>query len=279
MSFQQLLQEHLTQTRFAFALRGWKEPPGEFFRATPEREVILAERRRWFEEEPKRYLFHTPLAVNLIAEACGLACQFDPALTPPEGAAPEKQLRWLGEHWEPDILLCCKKADGQISMEAGAICFPSHWAPETKIGLPIEALHAPVPGLNAAIGMPIFNLLDRLPAGYAWLRLNWGLSASPERNQHPSRGLPRLSASTPMEAIWLRVEHQALLRLPVSSGILFGIRVQSLPLPSLRGMPGVARAVAGQLRNMPLEMQSYKGIQEMAGRVAEWLDQDLAGAG
>jgi dimethylamine monooxygenase subunit A len=266
------LLDRITQQEFAFTLRGWKEPAAQFFTPSAEHGEILAERRRWLRDDPSRYLLHTPGSEGLLREALDLAHAFDSAFIPPINASPAEMLRTLGEHWEADFILCRRDPGGRMCMAAGAVCFPSHWAPETRLNLPVEALHDPVPGLNAAIGGQIHNLLDRLPSGYAWLRLNWGLSASPERNQHPSRSLPRLTKNTPIQSIWLRMEHQALVRLPRTQGILFGIRLLSCSLQALPDQPKAAHSVAGQLRSMPEAVRVYKGIQDVANQVADWLE-------
>jgi len=271
------LLARFSQESFAFNLRGWKAPADEFFAPTAENAAILAERRRWLAEDPGRYLPYTPQAADLVREAVELARSFDPAgcfnpaFVPPEGANPAQTLQQLGETWEADFILCRRGSDGLFRMAGGALCFPSNWVPETKLDLPVAALHDPVPGLNAAIGAQIDKLLARLPAGDAWLRVNWGLSASGERNQHPARRLTRLGPGTPPEATWFRVEYQALVRLPATGGILFGIRPYSWRLPALREKAEAARAVAGQIRSMPEEMRVYKGIQHVAEGAAEYM--------
>ncbi len=265
------LLERINDPEFEFNLRGWKEPARGFFAPSPHRAELLAERRHWLAHNPERHLVYLPTAADMVLETIELARIFDPAFMPPAGAEPPELLKSLGQHWECDLILCRTPLGGQMSMEAGVVCFPSYWAPEEKIGLPVWDVHAPVPGLNAAIGHKIDHLLNRLPPGSAWLRLNWGLSASAERNQHPLHRLPRLTGATPIESIWLRLEHQALLRLPVTAGVLFGIQLYSFSMPALRAKPAAASAVAGQLRSMPLEMRVYKGIHHVASRVADWL--------
>jgi len=259
--------------RFAFELRGWKEPLGLFWAASPERAEILAERQAWLRQNPERHRVYLPSAQDLVDETCLLAGALDPTYRPPQNVSLDDKLLALGGHWEADFILCRQSQGGRMRMEAAVVCFPSHWAPETRLGLEVEEIHAPVPGLNGALAPKINNLLERLPASQAWLRVNWGLSSCPDRNQHPLRHRPRLGQETPMEQIWLRVEHQALVRLPQTQGILFGIRLHCFGLESLQARPAVARAIAGQLRSMPAEMQAYKGIQDVAGRVAGWLEQ------
>lgn len=269
----QSILKHLTQEHFEFNLRGWKEPAAPFFAPSPEHTEMVAERGAILALHPERHLVYLPGAADLANEACSMAQAYQPTFQPAalHESSLEACLRQLGEHWEADFILCRKDPHGQILMEAAAVCFPSYWLPEEKIGLPIEAIHDPVPGLNASIGHKIHNLLDRLPTGYAWSRANWGLAASPERNQHPLCGVPRLHAEIPLEQIWLRMEYQALVRMPLTGGILFGIRPFSYPLLSLQNNPQAARAIAGQLVSMPVEMQMYKGIRPVTERVAAFL--------
>ena len=72
---------------------------------------------------------------------------------------------------------------------AGAICFPSSWAPEEKLGLPVHTIHDPVPTLNEQLGVRIGKFLAGIRPGKAWERVNWGLSGSPGLNQHPAPSL------------------------------------------------------------------------------------------
>ena len=126
-------------------------------------------------------------------------------------------------------------ADGEIRLYGGCLCFPSSWRLSDKLGQPIEFIHGPVPGLNASIGAAIHKFLAALKPGVASLRHNWGLARSAELNQHPDRDLPRLDATVDADEVWLRVEHQALVALPKSGGILFGIRVVNHSLAEVKG--------------------------------------------
>lgn len=270
------LLDHFTQDEFAFLMRGWKEPNHLFFAPTAANQPILAERRHWLGLHPDRYLVCQPDSSSLVQAALALAHSFDSSFNiPAPGGNPRDGLMTLGLHWEPDILLVRRCADGEIRMQAGVVCFASHWSPAEKLGQTVEAVHGPVPGLNAAIAPNINNLLARLPEGFSWLRVNLALSASLDLNQHPEQAPPRLTRETPMESIWLRVEYQALATLPGGEGVLFGIRPYHYDLTSLLARPQAARSVIGQLRTMPLEVQVYKGIEQVSARVANWLEERL----
>jgi hypothetical protein len=173
----------------------------------------------------------------------------------------------LGTSWEPDFLLLKLDSESRMRLLAGCVCFPSSWSLTEKIGHPIETIHGVVPGLNDAIGKQIHSFLSKLRPGVAWLRANWGLSRSPELNQHPHRKLPRLDANVSSEEVWLRVEHQALVALPRTQGVLFGIRIAVHPLLALREDRLIAERLSRALRTMPEPMAQYKGIAPVRDRV------------
>lgn len=83
--------------------------------------------------------------------------------------------------------------NGRFVFRAGAVYFPSSWRPEEKIGLAVHTIHSPVPTLNENLGVRIDKFLANLEPGKAWQRSNWGLSRSPELNQHIPRATSRAS--------------------------------------------------------------------------------------
>ena len=167
----------------------------------------------------------------------------------------------LGEAWEPDYLLLKQDAaSGRFHLLGGCVCFPSSWRFEEKVGRPLEVIHTPVPHLNEQLAAPIHNFLSRLKPGVAWCRANWGLSRSPELNQHPARGLPKLRPPLREDEVWLRVEDQALVALPESRGVLFGIRMTVIPLAEVKRHPAAARGLARALGTMPDAMLDYKSL-------------------
>lgn len=173
---------------------------------------------------------------------------------------PNRLIISLGGFLEPDFLLLKPDAEGGIRLCAGCVCFPSSWSLEEKIGRPLDWIHQVVPGLNQHLGQPIDTFLRRMAPGISWLRANWGLSRSPELNQHPNRRLPRLEASVRPDEVWLRVEHQALVALPKSGGILFGIRVVVHSLEEIQRAPAAVTGLRRALETMPEDMAVYKGI-------------------
>ena len=287
-----MMPPHMSLTRdqlfpdddFKFHLRFDRGEPAEFFTPTERNAELIAERRRWLRSEAESCAAVLPEGVPLLEEAALRAQRWNgfvlPSRAGSETGAPAAwaQLLALGEFWEPDFLLLKADAEGEIRLHGGCVCFPSSWRLREKLGRPIEFIHDVVPGLNATLGPAIHRFLAGLKPGVAWLRSNWGLSRSAELNQHPDRELPRLDATIRADEVWLRVEYQALVALPESGGILFGIRIASQPLAEVKSNPEVARRLARALRTMPAPVAVYKGIAPARERVLELLAEGRRGA-
>jgi hypothetical protein len=140
-----------------------------------------------------------------------------------------------------------------------------------KLGQPVEFIHNVVPGLNASLGAAIQTFLAKLKPGIAWQRFNWGLSRSPELNQHPDRLLRPLDAAVRLEEVWLRVEDQALVALPKSGGILFGIRIANHSLTEVAADPAVCAGFVRALETMPVAMARYKNLATARERILNLL--------
>lgn len=173
----------------------------------------------------------------------------------------------VGGFLEPDLLVLVRDGMATWRLRGGVLCFPTSWSLEEKLGRGLEEIHGPVPGLNAAMGPSINQVLARLPAGVSIERDNWGLAASDELNLHPARRLPAPELGARLDSLWLRVEHQALIALPRSGGVLFGIRIALHRLDRIAGT-AVGRCLARALRSMPLEMAEYKRVEAVRASVA-----------
>jgi dimethylamine monooxygenase subunit A len=240
--------------RFHLTLR--RDDPREFFRTHDATGRMIAERARWLAAEPTRYAALRPEGAPLLAEFAELCAEWGAIAG---GATPVT----LGSALEPDFLLLSPDDAGAFRLRGGALCFPTGWALEEKLGHTLDAIHGVVPGLNAALAAPIRQFLAKLKPGVAFLRDNWGLAATDELNLHPARQIPPPSAPVALDRLWLRVEHQALVALPRTGGVLFGIRI------ALHRLDGVAcddKAAAGlrrALATMPAELAAYKRIDRI----------------
>jgi dimethylamine monooxygenase subunit A len=260
--------------RFQMALR--RGSPAEFFQPSANHLSLIAERKRWLASEPLTYSALVPEGKVLLDECIGLAAEWQSVSAEEHGQLTQVQaLRErctrVGEIWEPDFLLLRPDQTRRFQLVGGCVCFPSSWSLAGKIGCGLESIHGPAPGLNAALGRSIDSLLAKLEPGTSWFRHNWGLSRSRELNQHPSRALPRLDTEVKSEEVWLRVEHQALVALPQTGGILFGIRIAMHSLSEVKQNAVVTERLCRALRTMPDNVAAYKGLATARRRVIELL--------
>lgn len=249
--------------RFHLTLR--RSAPADFFAPRDPTGQLTAERRRWIGSAPERYAALRPEGRALLEEFLELASAWAGAApTWPVGAAAVAE---LGGRIEPDLLFLARDAAGQFLLQGGALCFPTGWALEEKVGQTLAEIHGVVPGLNPALAAPIDQFMARLKPGVAFLRDNWGLAATGELNLHPSRRIPAPTLPVDLSGLWLRVERQALLGLPRTGGVVFGIRIE------LHRLDGLARTPAGEglaraLTTMPADLAAYKRIAEVRAEVA-----------
>lgn len=234
--------------------------PREFFAPRDETGALRAERCRWLDAAPARHAVVTPEGEPLLREFSRLLVAWELA---PSAALTVAE---LGRLLEPDVLLLSRDAAGLFRLRGGALCFPTGWALEEKNGQTLDAIHGVVPGLNAALGPSIHQVLGALKPGVALLRDNWGIAATPELNLHPARRLPSPEPPVDPTTLWLRVEHQALAALPETGGIVFGIRLSLHRLDTvLRGPAGAA--LRRSLATMSPEMASYKRLDKIIGHL------------
>lgn len=246
--------------RFHLTLR--RGEPAEFFRPRDASGRVLAERQRLLAESPARYAQLQPEGEPLLAEFAALAEEW--------GISPLRTIMDVGAQLEPDVLLLSPDASGAFRLRGGALCFPTGWALEEKIGHPLDFIHGAVPGLNAALAAPIQHFLAKLKPGVAFQRDNWGIAATDELNLHPARHVPPPALPVALDRLWLRVEHQALVALPRTGGIVFGIRIV------LHRFDDVARGPEGALlrralASMPTDVAVYKRLEEIRNPLVELL--------
>jgi hypothetical protein len=264
---------------YRFQMRLERGAPEEFFAHTAEHDAVVAERRLWLAQEQSRYCACRSQGGPLLDEAIELmrgwhALSNEQMKFLARTESIDARCALLGEMLEPDLLLLKPGATGEFELVSGCVCFPSSWSLSEKIGRPLSFIHDAVPGLNSQIGKAIHVFLGKLTPGIAWRRHNWGLSRSPELNQHPQRNLPPLDASVALTDVWLRVEHQALVALPRTQGVLFGIRIAIHPLADVKRQPRAAERLARALESMPAEVADYKHIAAVRPRIVDFLTAD-----
>jgi hypothetical protein len=240
----------------------------EFFANTTS-DVILAERRKWLDHNARECAAVLPAGEPILDEVVELAGSLDIPVA--RQSTSFDTCVALGRVWEPDLLFLRTVEDSQPELVGGCVCFPSSWSFEEKVGQPLDAIHTPVPTFNSQFASPVKQFLARMKPGISWERINWGLSRTPELNQHPNRRLHRLDASVDLNEVWFRVEYQSLVALPRTSGILFGIRLIIEPLSRLSLDPAFAAGLSRGLATMPESVAAYKGLKTSRQRLIDLL--------
>ena len=267
------LQELFPDADYGFSMRMRPGYPADFFAPTAESSGILRERCSWLAQAPTKYSVLDPgyeVLVNPLLQFAN-AARAGSANSTDEVATPAERLRQLGGEWEPDFMIVAPDDRGRFVLRAGCVCFPSGWALEEKLGLPIEEIHGVVPGLNAAVGAKIHQFLTRLKPGIGWYRSNWGISSSAEFNQHPSRDINQLTTDTSPASTWLRIEHQVLTSLPGSNAILFGIRLENVALAQMKEDVAIRGGLRHALATMPDAMAAYKNLTALRPALLDYL--------
>ena len=173
----------------------------------------------------------------------------------------------------------CLLRDGVLV--GASLCFPTRWRLAEKLGRPLAAIHAPVPGFAKALGDPVERFFELFASPQGVWRANWGIAADPALFQpsgHFRDGINEaVTASNAGDTLWLRVERQTLTRLPRSGDVLFTIRVLQEPLASTRADPNRAAGLAALIRSMPAELKRYKSILPFEDAVLCFLDAAASG--
>ncbi|HZT52481.1 MAG TPA: DUF3445 domain-containing protein [Stellaceae bacterium] len=163
-------------------------------------------------------------------------------------------------------------ADGAYRLVGATLCAPSRWRLAEKIGRPLAAIHAPVPGYAERLERPVDRFFAHLRPGRPVWRLNWTIV------DHPAAFQPeRLPATAPITAatagthLWLRVERQTLRRLTETGAVVFTIRTHITRLD--RALDAAAAAtLAALVRHAPAATLAYKHIAPFRDALLAWLD-------
>jgi hypothetical protein len=213
--------------------------------------VYLAEKRRLFANAREVVSLSLPEAAEAAAEAAELVSS---RISSPNSIGNFRPLESAALQVQEDLIVLVR-SEVAWRFGAGVVCFPSHWVPSEKLGLPMTEVHKPVPHYNEELAQRVDRFLDQLAPGRNAWRRNWMIHASPQLH------VPRPAAiggSVPPQDLWLRSERQVLWALPTTGGILFTIRTQQCPLKALVMRPDVASSLASSLRSAPNSLRAYR---------------------
>jgi Protein of unknown function (DUF3445) len=228
--------------------------------------VYLAEKQRLFANAREVVSVSLPEAAAAAAEAAELVS------AGPAGPKPIGNFRPLESaalQVQEDLIVLVRSEEAW-RFGAGVVCFPSHWVPSEKLGLPMTDVHAPVPHYDEELAQRVDHFLDHLAPGRNAWRRNWMIHASPQLHVPCPADV---GGSIQPQDLWLRSERQVLWALPATGGILFTIRTQQFPLGALVMRPDVASVLASSLRSAPNSLRSYRAQDAFTlNDVVDWLE-------
>lgn len=156
-----------------------------------------------------------------------------------------------------------------------AVCLPSHWAPESKVGRHFTEVHAPVAD-NARL-LTASDHLARLVTGHErWERFVWTLTRHPRLNAHPAHSAQdpwpaHASADAIAAQTFFRTERQTFIPLPELRQAVFTIHVELRPLTQALPDADQARLLHDALATMSPAVLAYRGLTDARERLLAWL--------
>jgi|SRR5208282_198821 len=163
---------------------------------------------------------------------------------------------------QEDLCLMSPGGADTYALSAGSVCFPFRWELRDKMGLPMAAIHHPVPGYDEKLASPADRYVVGLKPNKPSWRCNWNVVDAPDlylRQRTPEPGIDNgITGDNAGAKLWIRCERQTLRKLPKSGDVLFTIRTYIRPLSVLAGLPAVAKGLSQALEKLPPEMRDYK---------------------
>lgn len=174
-------------------------------------------------------------------------------------------------------LVIMRQKPGGWSLAAAFVAFPSSWLLAEKFGRSMAEIHAPIPGMPGRQSQMIERIFDNLRPGLPVYRQNWSLYDD-DQLHHPrtenARGHPwHAAGQDPLDALFVRIEHQTLTRLSASD-ILFTILISVDPLKTIfrhADCASLAAGLARQISELTAPQLFYKGLTDTHKTIVERL--------
>lgn len=168
--------------------------------------------------------------------------------------------------------------ENNLWLDAGIATSQADWSLDFDVGMGFMEWHGPVPlAHEAGVFDRALKFLLNLQVGKPVRRLNWTMTINPRLDTSPENynkwGIDRTTVTPENvgDKVHLRVELQALWRLPRSNAIVFSIRAYLLKMRELVTNPDWARRFHRVLKTLPPELIDYKGITRYHDVTVDWL--------
>lgn len=186
---------------------------------------------------------------------------------------------FMGRQVQGDFVLLDQR-DGTLFADAGFVTSQADWSLAFNAGMSWHEWHGPVPQVTKLGVMDrALKYLMSLQIGSPVRRLNWTMTINPRLDTSPESyplwGTDRntVTADNAGDKVHLRVELQALFRLPRSNAIVFSIRCYLISLKDLSTYPRWAMRMHRVLRGLHPDLVEYKGISKYQESALTWLQQ------
>ncbi|GAB7349911.1 hypothetical protein MBLNU459_g0600t1 [Dothideomycetes sp. NU459] len=203
-------------------------------------------------------------------------------------------LRIIGSHVDTDFLFLLPSGEDQkYHLEAFVTCFPSGFSTLDKLGLPLAAIHTPVPGYAAKLEKSMDRFFGNLPAGRIVKRANWSVTTNDllfaESGNHlygknektldatsatVEDDIARQKKEVQVDQCRLRCERQTLHRLPKSNALVFAFKTYQYKLAEVKAEGSgedLANAISGLGSGSVPQMMYYKRGVVWGDAVREYL--------
>jgi hypothetical protein len=190
---------------------------------------------------------------------------------------PMEPFEFISRQVQGDWVIMDQRED-DLFADLGIVTGQADWSVAFDAGMSFKEWHAPVPH---APEMGIFDralkYLLHLQYGSPVRRTNWRMCVNPRLDTSSEKwhlwGPDNVSvtAENVAEKVYLRVELQALFRLPRSNAIAFSIRTYMVGLEDLAMYPRWIKRLYRVLSSLHPDLAEYKGLNSYLPYVLDWL--------
>jgi hypothetical protein len=164
--------------------------------------------------------------------------------------------------------------DGHHVLDAGSVCFPSHWRLSEKLGRSLAEIHRPVHHYDVELEARVDRFFERLRPERPVVRRNLSIHSHddlfrPEPHESPASFAPDRAG---LPQVWLRSERQTLLRLPETDAVLFTIKTQQCRAMVLADRPDLAHRLSAKLRALQPELERTGETVPFPPWLIPWLE-------
>lgn len=201
-----------------------------------------------------------------------------------ETTLPYGPMEYITRQTQGDFALLDQR-DDNLWLDAGMVTTQADWSLDFDIGMNFFEWHAPVPKAHEmGVFKRALKFLLNIQQGAPARRLNWTMTVNPRLDTSPEnyhRWGSEKTTLTPQnvgEKQYLRVELQTFFRLPRSNAVVFPIRCYLISLQDLVSIPKWGRRLHRVIRDLPLELATYKGFVNNRPLIVEYLSKFDDGA-